>query len=88
MVRRSSRSRYIHTVCALCVCLLYVFVYVRGTGVSVGEEVEILAWRRGSAAAMLGVSQAKVASTGRKGYQQPTDDRSSQLHLAAKVTVV
>ena len=56
-------------------------------GVAVGEEAEILACCSQSVATMLGVSQAQVASDGRQGDRQPTDDRSSQLHLATKVSV-
>jgi len=52
-----------------------------------GEEAEIFARRRHSAAAMFSVAEAQVASDGREGDQQPADHRSPQLHSASKVGI-
>ena len=55
-------------------------------GVDAGEEAEVLARCRQPAATLLGFSQTQAASAGCQGDQQPADDRSSQLHLAAEVS--
>ena len=53
-----------------------------------GQEAEIFARRRQSAASVHGVTQAQAATAGRQGDQQPADDRSAQLHPPAKVDMI